>query len=167
MPGTPDHALGDPRLTVLGTTVLAVVVVGSLVLVESRFGNREKYAALGGVAYALVYVGLWALIPAVFGDFVLNPKGAPFLAATGFGLLVLFVQGVVPLSLYSRWGLRLPLAGLFVVSWICGYLFFQVGGESGPTFTLLLWGSFLGPVGILAIGGLGVIERGLQKILGS
>jgi hypothetical protein len=168
VPGTPHHALGDPRLTVIATTVLAVVVVGSLVVVESRFVNRDRYAAVGGLAYALGYLVLWALVPTMFWHFAVNPMGEPFLFAgiVGFGLLVLFVQGALPLYLYSRWSLRLPVVGLFVVSWVCGYLFFRVGGESGATFTLFLWSAMLAPVGIVAIGGLGTVERKLRRIAG-
>jgi hypothetical protein len=169
VPGTPHHALGDPRLTAIATTVLAVVVVGSLVLVESRFVDRNEYAAVGGFVYALIYVVLWALVPTMFWHFAVNPMADPFLFAgiVGFGVLVLFAQGALPLYLYSRWGLRLPVVGLFVVSWMCGYLFFLVGGESGATFTLFLWSAMLAPVGIVAIGGFGVMERWLRNDVGS
>ena len=169
MPGTPHHALGDPRLTAIATTVLAAVVVGSLASVESRFADRNEYAAAGGFAYAVVYIALWAAVPAIFWHFAVNPMAEPLLFAgiVGFGSLVLFAQGALPLSLYSRWGLRLPLIGLFALSWACGYLFFRVGGESGATFTLFLWSAMLAPAGIVAIWGLGTIERKLRRNWGT
>lgn len=166
MPGTPHHALGDPRLTAIATTLLAVSVIGGLVMVKKRFANHGTYAAVGGVCYGLVYLCLWALVPVIFWRFAATPEERPlfFVAILVLGGAALFVQAAVPLYLYSQWGLVLPLGGLFAVSVICGYLFLRVGGESGPTFLLFLWTLMFAPVAIIGTGVLGAIEERVRRI---
>jgi len=143
------------------TTVLAVTVISILLGVRSRFGDTWRYATLGGFAYALVCLSLWALIPAVFWRFAVDPSEAP-IVLTGIlvlGFVALALQGGVALYLYDRWELRVPLLGLFVSGWVCGYLFLRVGGESGSTFVLFLWGTTLAPVALSGI----VILAGAEK----
>jgi len=93
VPGAPHHAFGSPVLTVAFTTVLAVTVISILLGVRSRFGDKWRYATLGGFAYALVYLSLWALIPAVLWRFAVDPSEAPIVLT---GILVL---GFVALAL--------------------------------------------------------------------
>jgi len=166
IPGTPHHALGDPRLTAIATTLITVAVVGGLLVIKRRFTNHGTYAAVGGVCYGLVYLSLWALVPAIFWRFAATPEGNPlfFIGAIVLAGAILFVQAAVPLYLHSRWSLKLPLGGLVAASLICGYLFFRVGGESGATFLLFLWTLMLAPVAIVGISLLGAIEEGVRRV---
>lgn len=136
-------------------------------MTKRRFENHRTYAAVGGVCYGLVYLSLWALVPAIFWRFAATPEESPifFIGIIALAGAVFFVQAAVPLYLYSRWSLVVPLGGLFAVSLLCGYLFFRVGGESGATFLLFLWTMTLAPIAIIAIGMLGAIEERVRGIV--
>jgi hypothetical protein len=166
VPGTPHHALGHPLLTVLATTALAAVVVGTLAVGRSRFSDALAYAAVGGLAYGLVYLALWALVPAVFWRFAIDPLADPAFAvgSVAVGALALSLQGALGLYAHARWSLRAPLLGLAATSWVCGYLFLRVGGESGATFMLLLWSVALAPLAVLAVAALGGLEAGIRRL---
>lgn len=165
MPGSPQHALGHPLLTVLATTALAVIVVGSLRIARPQFDDPMRYAAAGGFAYATVYLALWAVVPAVFWRFVADPAGQPAVVAGSvlLGYLALALQAAVPLYAADRWLLWTPSLALAATSWACGYLFLQVGGESGATFLLLLWGVALAPTAIVATAAVAAVEAGVRR----
>jgi len=165
VPGTPHHALGDPLLTALATTTLAALAAAALATARSRFTDARTYAAAGGLAYGLSYLALWAVVPAVFWRFAVDPLANPLPAVgiVALGALALALQGALPLYAHARWSLRTPLLGLFATSWGCGYLFLRVGGESGATFTLLLWSVALAPFALLATAVLGALEAGVQR----
>jgi hypothetical protein len=166
MPGTPHHALGDPLLTAAATTFLAAGVVASAVGLRSRLSDPRLLAAGGGVAYGVLFVSLWTLVRLVFWRFAAGPTERLLLFAgiVAVGSLVLVLQGGVALYLWSRWDLATPLGGLFVVSWVCGYLFLRVGGESGALFTMFLWAGMVGPVAIAAVVVLAAAEAGVGRL---
>ena len=150
----------------VATTVLALAVVGVLVASRRFFSDARVYAATGGLVYTAVYLSVWALTTAVFWRFAVSLTEAPFFVAMtlGFGVVAATVQCGSAIYLYADRSLKLPIAGLFVASWICGYLFLLVGGESGDTFTLFIWSILIAPVAIAGIGLLAVVEVGLSKL---
>jgi hypothetical protein len=166
VPGTPHHALGHPLLTVLATTTLAAVAVGTLAVVRSRVPDARAYAAVGGLAYGLYYLALWAAVPAVFWRFAVDPLANPVFAvgSVALGVVALSLQGALPLYARARWSLRTPLLALAATSWLCGYLFLRVGGESGATFLLGLWSLALAPLGLLVAAALGALEAGIRRL---
>lgn len=78
--------------------------------------------------------------------------------------VVISLQAAIPTYLYADRGLKTPFVGMFVVSWVCGYLFLRVGGESGSTFVLFLWSTVIAPVGVLGVFFLGAVETGFQRV---
>lgn len=166
MPGTPHHALGSPWLTAAAATVLALTVVAALVASRSRFSNPRRYAVAGGFAYTVVYLSLWAAVPAVFWRFGISPSEHLFFLVGVFGaaFAAAAIQSALALYLYAEWELKAPIVGLFAASLVSGYLFLRVGGESGATFMLFLWSTVIAPPGIVGIGVLGALETGFRGI---
>jgi len=146
-------------LTVFFTTVLSLAVFGGLFSLRRRFIDVKKYAVTCGVINTAVYISLWVLVPAIFWRFAVTMEDAGFVAVVLIvGTVIIALQATVPTYLYAKRGLKTPLIGMFVVSWVCGYLFLRVGGESGSVFMLFLWSTMIAPVGVLGIGLLGAIE---------
>jgi hypothetical protein len=167
MPGTPHHALGDPVLTLTATTALSLAVVSSAVLLRNRSTDVRRYTVKAAMAYAAAYVSLWAVVPAAFWRFSVTMENIGFVVVVlGMATVVIASQAGLPVYLYADRGLKAPIIGMFVVSWVCGYLFLLVGGESGSTFTLFLWSFMIGPLGIAGIGLLGALEVGFRRVTG-
>jgi len=144
--------------------VLALTIVATLVASKSRFSNPKRYAAAGGFAYAVVYLSLWAAVPAVFWSFAVSPSEHLFFlfGVVGAAAVAAAAQSALALYLYAERGLKAPVVGLFAVSLVSGYLFFRVGGESGATFMLFLWSTVIAPPGVVGIGVLGALETGFR-----
>ena len=165
MPGTPHHALGSPWLTGAVATLLAAAATAAPIALRSR-SELRPFVVGGALAYATVFVSLWALVPAVFWRFATDPtEWGPFaVGVIAAGFVVFALQAAVAVYLYVGWRLKLPLGCLFVVSWIAAALFFRVGGESGPLFSLLLWTVTLGPAAVLGTLLLGGLEVGARRL---
>jgi hypothetical protein len=116
-----------------------------------------------------VYLSLWAVVSVVFWRFAVNPVENPlFVVYVGvLSVAVLTLQASVPLYLGGRYSLWSPVLCLFVVSWVCGYVFLRVGGESGQTFLLFLWGTMLGPAAVAGVAVVGFIELRIRRAVES
>jgi len=163
MPGTPDPVLGSE----LATLVVAVGVgalVGVVPFVVARRLSPRRYAAVGGLVYAVVLTALWAVPRA--GVEGLGCSLPADLMTCGplalVGVAVLAGQAAVGLYAYAEYGSVGPLAATALVTVLLLWVFLHIRGESDP---MALYGLFFGPaaVGFTVLVGVGeaLVRRAL------
>lgn len=154
MPGvTTEYVFGDWWVTVLVATLLAFVTVTGLFAASSRRRSPKQYAHHGGLAYACIYVSLWAVVSTVYSEFVVSPLDqlAVLLPVLGFALFSYGALAASVLYLYGTQRLRTPFAVLFLSSILWGIVIQAVGdGELGAVGDLFLE-SYLFVVGATAL----------------
>lgn len=163
MPGTPIPVLGSDAVT-FGVACAAAFLVASMpYALRERLPAANTLAVVGGVAFAVGSVAVWAAARAAtigFGQFGVDVW---LVGVFVLGLVVLGAQAAVPLFLYARWNLVSALAALFVSVAFVLFLFLRVAGESDPFF---LHAVFFGPVMLAGVCVVAAAELGLRRVLG-
>jgi len=165
MQGTPDPVLGS-ELATLVVAVGAGVLIGIIPLVVDRRLSPRRYAAVGGLAYAVGMTALWA-VPRI-GVEGLGCSLPADLATCGplalVGVAVFAGQAAVALYAYAEYGSVAPLGVTVLVTILLAYAFLRIRGESDP---LALYALFFGPaaVGVTVIVGVGeaFVRRALAE----
>jgi hypothetical protein len=141
VPGTPDHPIG------LAGTVAVATVVASLATGAARMATTLPRAAVGGVCYVLVLLGVWAGSRHLFYRI---PRSREHTLWLGVCVVVLGVQWTVPVVVTAVTGSVLPHLWLFGSTAFTAAVFFQVGGEGSILF---IWPGVFAPLslGVLAV----------------
>ncbi|WP_410767211.1 hypothetical protein [Haloferax sp. DFSO60] len=150
MPGTPDPVLGSEVLTHAVASAVGLVLVADVYASRKRIARDRLLPALVGIVYAVTTLAVWAASRAVTDAFPSGVSENPttVVGVLVFSLLVLtgFVFGTA--RLYARYGLLVPLVGLFGVTELVWWAFLHVRGESdalgmfvffGPLFLILVF----------------------------
>ncbi|AHZ23926.1 hypothetical protein E6P09_12290 [Haloferax mediterranei ATCC 33500] len=148
MPGSPDPVLGNWLLTHVVAVVAALATVGVVYATRTRSARGYLTSLLLGAGYATATLAVWTAARLVTGAF---PSGFenPVTAAGFLGLVFLLLAGfvVVAALLFARFGLVIPLIGLFGITELVWWAFLHVRGETdalgmflifGPLFLVLL-----------------------------
>jgi len=153
VPGQPWSVLGSPlaAAAVAGLAALtATSVVSRLSLLRADWSPRAA-AVRVGAAYAVVTLGLWAVVRAVFYPSSFSGYGGAlvfWLALAGVGAAVL--AGGTTYA-YVRRRYLTALLALFAATAFTWYVFLHVGGE---TDVLWIWGFVFAPVLVAGTGAL-------------
>ncbi|KAB1196039.1 MULTISPECIES: hypothetical protein [Haloferax] len=150
MPGTPDPVLGSQIATHAVASAVGFVLVAVVYVNQKRIARDRLLPALLGVVYATATLTVWAIARALTDTFppAVTENPTAVVGILVFSLLVLtgFVYGTA--RLYTRYGLVVPLVGLFLVTELVWWSFLHVRGESdalgmfvffGPVFVILVF----------------------------
>ena len=165
MPGEPCPVLGSTLATVLVAGAAALLVTAAVwhPVLRRRASSRRSFAAWFGVAYAVVAIGLWAVVRAVAFPQSFQGYGNAFVFWLALAVVVSVVLASGTAYAYDRFRYVTALLSLFVATALTWFVFLQVGGE---TDALWIWAILFMPVFIAGAAVLLVLEWLLRRLLG-
>ncbi|WP_416841174.1 hypothetical protein [Haloferax sp. DFSO52] len=155
MPGTPDPVLGSQILTHAFASAVGLVLVGVAYVYRERIARDRLLPAVVGVGYATATLAVWAAARVVTDamrdtGFTENLLATAGILVFSFLLLAGFVYGTA--RLYARYGLVVPLIGLFGVTELVWWAFLHVRGESDALGMFVFFGPMFVAIVLLVTG---------------
>ncbi|WP_411966717.1 hypothetical protein [Haloferax sp. YSSS75] len=154
MPGTPDPVLGSQLLTHAVASAVGIVLVGVVYAARERIASERLLPAVLGAVFAAATLAVWGVARVVTDAFPPGVTENP--TAMGgvlvFSLLVLAGFVYATARLYARYGLVVPLVGLFGVTELVWWAFLHVRGESDALGMFVFFGPMFVAVVLLVTG---------------
>ncbi|WP_256296167.1 hypothetical protein [Haloarchaeobius salinus] len=165
MPGSPQPVLGSDLATLAAAVGVAAVAVAVVAVLGSRESRPPVVAAVVGVAYSLLALGVYFAARTGAQTFLDMSPPETAVAFAALGVVVVLLQAAVPAYGFIEQGSPAWLLGMFASTTFLFALLLRVGGESDVLVLYPFFGSMalvatVVPVAVeQMLGALGVVEE--------